>query len=112
MECWFSGEGVTGGVRGELIEHVDNIKEEEGTGGGFAGVDGFGNEVVELSGGQMGHEINAAADGNTKLANREQEGGEIIGKNGGDEGADYAAPCCSNSNGAEFCKVVRVFVEG
>jgi hypothetical protein len=112
VEGWFLCEGLSGGVTGELVGHVDDAEAQEGSGGGFVSLDGwFGNEVVKLGGCKVGHEVDAAADSNTELSEREKEGGKVVGKDGGNCGTNNSAPCGAKSYRAEFDEVIRIFVE-
>ena len=67
VESWFICKGIAGSIMGDLFEHFDNVKEEEGAGAICASLDGFGDEIVKLGGCKMGHEVDATANGNTKL---------------------------------------------
>jgi hypothetical protein len=70
-------KGMVGGVMRDGIEHVDNIKGEQGSVQGEVGGKGTVDILVELSlGGVVKEEINAAVDGNTKLTFFEEESGE------------------------------------
>jgi hypothetical protein len=102
VQGWFGGEGILGGVAGELVKHIDDVKQEESRGGGFASLGGFGDKVIKLGSSQVGHEINAATDGNTKLAEGEEEGCKVVGEDGSNEGANDAAPGGSYTDGAKF----------
>jgi hypothetical protein len=59
----------------------------------------------------VGHEVNASADGNTELSEWEEEGGKVIGKDCGNGGASDATPGSSDADGAEFGKVIRIFMK-
>jgi hypothetical protein len=77
MELGVVLKGMVGGVMRDGIEHVDNIKGEQGSVQGEVGGKGTVDILVELSlGGVVKEEINAAVDGNTKLTFFEEESGE------------------------------------
>jgi hypothetical protein len=64
-----------------------------------------GEEVEEVGDG-----FDAAADGDAKLAVGEEVGGKVGAEVGHDDGSGEAAPSRSNTNGAEFEGVGRIFM--
>jgi hypothetical protein len=53
-----------------------------------------------LSSSKVEHKVDAATNGDAKLAFREEEGCKIIGKKGGDDGASDATPGSTDADGA------------
>jgi hypothetical protein len=65
------------GFAGDGIEHVDNVKEEEGVGGGLIGGLEGGNMGFNGGTGEMNDGINTTRDTNTELALGQEVGGKV-----------------------------------
>ena len=111
-EVRVGGKGSTCRFTGDGIEHVDNIKEEEGMGGGLAEGFQFGDVAIKKDLGEVDNGVKATMNANAKLTLRGEVGSKIMGEVGHDNRADDAAIASANANGAEFKKVGFIFMEG
>jgi hypothetical protein len=76
-EGWVAEEyGATGFPR-DGVEHIDNVKEEEGVGGGLASSLEVSNVSFDSSAGEVDNSVEAAGNTDTKLALGEQIRGKI-----------------------------------
>lgn len=105
-------ENKTARVTGDRVEHIDNVKKEEGVGGGAAVGLQVGNVRFNSSAGKVDNGIKATRDTDTKLALWEEVGGEVGGGVLEYSRGKKAAPGETDAERAEFSKVGGVFIEG
>jgi hypothetical protein len=103
-------KGLVGGITRDSVEHVDNVKERRAWCGGKVGCKGAVDILVELGLGGVKEEIDAAADGNTKLTFFEEENGEVVSIESHDDGTGHAAVGCPDTDGPELGDIVRIFM--
>jgi len=112
VETGFGLKDVFTFVTRHLIPAVHQVDEKASTSWWLASLEMFGDEGVILTMGRVNEEVKATSDGKAELAFGEEKCSEGIGIHLGKDGASEAAPDSADADGAEFVRVVGVFVEG
>jgi hypothetical protein len=100
------------GFSGEEIAHVDDVKKENGMGGGVASGLEVGDVGFNSGTGEVDDGVKATGDADTKLALGEEVGGKVGGGVFEDGRGKEAAPGETNAKGAELGEVGGFLVEG
>jgi hypothetical protein len=93
-----------------LVPAVNEVDKDSGTLGRELIGKGGGDKMVVLAVGGVDEEVEATADGETKLALGEEKFSKGVSVELSEDAAGETAPGSTDTNGAEFIKVSCVFV--